>query len=99
LGSPRRQSVGNPAAIKKDKAAGKRRKLSYREQRELGSLPGQIEALEQQQSQLEEEMSAPGFYQSDYEEVQRVTRELAQIQAQLERAFERWNALEGKLCL
>jgi len=82
-------------AIKKDKAAGKRRKLSYREQRELGSLPGQIEALEQQQSQLEEEMSAPGFYQSDYEEVQRVTRELAQIQAQLERAFERWNALEG----
>jgi len=81
--------------IKKEKAAGKRRKLSYWEQRELGSLPGQIEALEKQHSQLEKKMSAPGFYQSDYEEVQRVMRELAQIQAQLEAAFERWNALEG----
>ena len=40
-------------------------------------------------------MSAPGFYQSDYEEVQRVMNELAQVQAGLEAAFERWDELEG----
>jgi ATP-binding cassette subfamily F protein uup len=72
-----------------------RRKLSYNEQRELGGLPALIEELEQQQSQLEEQISAPGFYQSDHKLIQRVTRELAQVQAKLETAFERWEALEG----
>ena len=85
--------VSSPAGM--EKAAAQKRKLSYREQRELGSLPGLIEELEQQQSQLEEEMSVPGFYQSDYEKVQHATHELAGIQEKLEAAFERWNALEG----
>ena len=70
-------------------------RLSYKEQRELGSLPAQIEELEKQQAQLEQEMSAPGFYQSNYEEVQRATRELTQVQNQLEAAFARWDKLEG----
>jgi len=91
---PGDSSAGTPAASRKP-AASKKRKLSYKEQRELGSLPGQIEALEQQQARLEEEMSAPGFYHSDHEEVQRVLGELAQAQGQLEAAFERWNALES----
>ena len=91
---PGDSSAGIPAAKRKPASSGKR-KLSYKEQRELGSLPGQIEALEQQQARLEEEMSAPGFYQSGYEEVQHVLGELAQIQAELEQAFERWDALES----
>jgi ATP-binding cassette subfamily F protein uup len=83
------------AGAQSDQVMASKHKLSYREQRELGSLPAQIEVLEKQQAQLEEEMSAPGFYQSGYEEVQRVMNELAQVQAGLEAAFERWDELEG----
>jgi ATP-binding cassette subfamily F protein uup len=74
---------------------GPKRKLSYHEQRELGRLPGQIEALEQQQSLLEEKMSAPGFYESGYQEIQKVMNELAGLQAELEKAYVRWDALEA----
>jgi ATP-binding cassette subfamily F protein uup len=90
---PGDSSAGTPAA-NREPASSKKRKLSYKEQRELGSLPGQIEVLEQQQAQLEKEMSAPGFYQSDYEAVQRVMSELTQVQGQLEAAFTRWDELE-----
>jgi ATP-binding cassette subfamily F protein uup len=72
-----------------------RRKLSYNEQRELGRLPGQIETLEQQQSLLQEKMSAAGFYQSGYQEIQQVTNELANLQTELEKAYARWDALEA----
>jgi ATP-binding cassette subfamily F protein uup len=89
-------AIGTPAA-NKEQASSKKRRLSYKEQQELASLPGQIEVLEQQQVQLEEEMSAPGFYQSDHEEVQRVLDELTQVQGQLEAAFERWDALEDSV--
>ena len=70
-------------------------KLSYKDQRELGNLPGKIEKLEKLQTQLEETMSAPGFFQSDHERVQRVSQELSEVQAQLETAFDRWGELEG----
>ena len=70
-------------------------KLSYKDQRELGNLPAKIEKLEKQQSQLEEQMSIPGFYQSDHEKVQRVMCELSEVQARLETAFNRWDELEA----
>ncbi len=55
-----------------------------------------IEKLEVQLSELEEQMAAPGFYQSDYEQVQLVSQKLAEVQAQLEKAFARWDELEAK---
>ena len=54
-----------------------------------------IEKLEIQQAQLVQKISEPGFYQSDNETVQRVNQELAEVQAQLEAAFSRWDELEG----
>ena len=39
------------------------RKLSYKEQRELDGLPALIEGLEEQKTQLEQQMAAPDFYQ------------------------------------
>jgi ABC transport system ATP-binding/permease protein len=72
-----------------------RRKLSYKEQRELAGLPGLIEELEGRQRQLERVLSAPGFYQSPPQELQRVTGELADVQRRLEQAFERWTRLDS----
>jgi ATP-binding cassette subfamily F protein uup len=69
--------------------------LSYKEQRELDGLPAQIESLEQQQRRLEKTLAEPGFFQSPPEEIQRVTRELADVQLRLEAAFTRWTQLES----
>jgi ATP-binding cassette subfamily F protein uup len=69
--------------------------LSYKEQRELNDLPAQIESLEKQQSELELRLAEPDFYQSPQEEIQRVTRQLADVHAQLEKVFERWDELEN----
>jgi hypothetical protein len=41
-------------------------------------------------------MSAPDFYQSGHAAVERMTAELAQVHTELEKAFNRWNELEGK---
>jgi ATP-binding cassette subfamily F protein uup len=72
-----------------------KRKLTFAQRKELGSLPAKIEALEQQQSELETRMAVPGFFESGFEEVQRATRELAQIQQHLETAYARWDELEA----
>ena len=79
----------------KKQSTEKKPKLSYKHQRELGNLPAQIEKLEKQLSQLEQQLSAPGFYQSEHEQVQRVTGELTEVQRQLETAFKRWGELES----
>jgi hypothetical protein len=42
-------------------------------------------------------MSEPGFYQSDQVEIQRIAKELAEVEQKLEAAFERWSELEEKL--
>jgi len=86
----------NTSAANKKPAKAKKPKLSYNDQRELGSLPGKIEKLEKQQALLEETMSEPGFFQSDHEQVQRVSKELADMQEKLEVAFNRWDELEDK---
>ncbi|MEP5566388.1 MAG: ATP-binding cassette domain-containing protein [Halioglobus sp.] len=76
------------------KAPEKKRKLSYKDQRELDALPGLIESLEAKQTELETDMSAADFYQRDHSEVQSVLDEVARIQQELEQALERWTELE-----
>jgi len=89
-----KRAIDSPAS-KRGKPTNTKQKMSYKDQRELGNLPGKIEKLEKSQLQLEEQLAAPGFYQSDHEEVQRVTRELAQVMEKLEVAYDRWDELEA----
>jgi len=70
-------------------------RLSYMDQRELARLPAKIEQLEAQQAQLEQQISRPGFYQSDQESIRIALQELATVQSQLETAFDRWGELEA----
>ncbi|RLQ20961.1 ATP-binding cassette domain-containing protein [Seongchinamella sediminis] len=73
----------------------RKRKLSYKDQRELDALPARIESLEAEQAGLEVQMSDPGFYQQEHTVVQAVLDEAARIEAELEQALERWAELEG----
>lgn len=77
-----------------DKPA-KKKKLSYKLQRELDSLPGVIESLEEEIGTLEVEVSDPGFYQQEPARIEERLKLLADRQAELETAFERWAELDS----
>ena len=74
--------------------AAPRRKLSYKEQRELEALPGQIEALEEEQAALEQETAAPIFYQRPAEETRAALARLESLQHELDVLLERWAELD-----
>ncbi|HTN29326.1 MAG TPA: ATP-binding cassette domain-containing protein [Pseudomonas sp.] len=74
--------------------AAPRRKLSYKEQRELEALPGQIEALEEEQAALEQETAAPTFYQRPAEETRAALARLESLQHELDVLLERWAELD-----
>jgi len=72
------------------------RKLSYREQRELAELPGEIERLEREQQALHGRLGDPAFYQREGAEVAHAKRELAHVERSLESAIRRWGELEER---
>ncbi len=76
------------------KPASRGKKLSYKLQREFDELPGKIEQLEQQQAELQAEVSAPDFFTRDKSDVDAKMQALAHIEAELEQCFERWAELE-----
>jgi len=75
----------------------KPKKLSYKDQREYDALPGLIEELEQALESLSEQMNQPDFYQQDEVKVQATLKQLADTEAELENAFERWELLEAQV--
>ena len=75
-------------------AAKQKRKLSYKEQRELEALPEKIEALEEEQAQLQQQMSAADFYKQAQDKIIAATQRVECIQQELEQAYQRWEELE-----
>jgi ATP-binding cassette subfamily F protein uup len=73
----------------------KKSKLSYKMRRELDSLPGLIEQLEQKQRTLETKIASADFYQGDRAKIEAVLGELAGVQAEMEITFARWAELEA----
>jgi ATP-binding cassette subfamily F protein uup len=71
-----------------------KRKLSYKEQRELEVLPARIERLEREQQQLEQSMSHGGFYQQDKASIARTVTRAGELRTELECAYARWEELE-----
>ncbi|WP_058834378.1 ATP-binding cassette domain-containing protein [Luteimonas abyssi] len=86
-------SAGPPATDPAPSPA--KRKLSYKDARELEALPARIEALETRIAAMTDAMQAAGFFQQPADAVAAHNAELAQAQADLETAYARWEALEG----
>jgi len=74
----------------------KKTKLSYKETRELESLPGEIESLEAEQKQLAEKMAAPEYYRQPPDVLREDQRRHVEIDRLLLEKLERWEALEAK---
>lgn len=93
------QAEAKPAEEKQKAAEKPRRKssnkLSYKLQRELDSLPEQLEEAEAELEKLQAETSAPDFYSRDHEDVAKVLEVLHQQEQRLETLMERWVELEA----
>jgi ATP-binding cassette subfamily F protein uup len=74
-------------------AAAAKRKLGYKEQRELEALPARIEALEQEQKAIQAELSAGAVYREDPARATQLAQRSEQIEDELMAALERWEAL------
>jgi ABC transport system ATP-binding/permease protein len=71
------------------------KKLSFKETRELESLPARIEALEIEIQQKHEAMADPAFYKRESAAISQSNARLAELEAELAKVYERWEALEG----
>lgn len=90
-------SPAPPAKTEKKKPSdGAAKKLSYKERRELESLPETIESKENEQTQLHEQMADPEFFKSDKEEIAAASGRLKQIEDELEQLYARWEELESR---
>ena len=82
------------AAAASPSAAPPKRRLGYRETRELEQLPGRIEALEARIAALTEAMGDAAFFRRDAAAITAHNAELAAAQAELDAAYTRWAELE-----
>ena len=87
--------AAEPAKQEKPKIEAKKVKLSYKEQRELEALPAQMEALEAEIESLQTEISSADFFSKEVAYTQEKLQALADKEAELEQAFERWEVLES----
>jgi ATP-binding cassette subfamily F protein uup len=70
-------------------------KRSFKEQRELASLPATIETLETEVAALHAAMADPGYYRQPGEQLAQDQASLRDLEARLAAAFTRWEALES----
>ncbi len=70
-----------------------RKKLSYKDQRELDGLPARIDSLEAELGELGVLSSSAEFYQQDAEQINATMERLSAVQAELDACMERWMTL------
>ncbi|HEX5421257.1 MAG TPA: ATP-binding cassette domain-containing protein, partial [Gammaproteobacteria bacterium] len=72
-----------------------KRKLGYKEARELEQLPARIETLEADLAARTSAMNDPVFYQQDSAAITAANHALAALQSELDAAYARWAELDG----
>jgi ATP-binding cassette subfamily F protein uup len=73
----------------------KKQKLSYKEQKQLDTLPETIATLEAEQASLGEQLSDPAIF-ADSSKVQAIQQRLQQLEQEIEAAMTAWAELEAK---
>ena len=80
---------------KQDKPAAKK-KLSYKEARELEALPEEIDNLESLIGELQDQVNQPDFFSQDTATTQKILNQLQESESKLEAAYDRWQELDEK---
>lgn len=89
-----------PVKIAEKKAASgpqkeKSRRLTFKEQKELETLPKRIEHLETEQQQIIAVMADPAFYRESGNRVTETKARLEAVEKELVESYARWEALEA----
>jgi ATP-binding cassette subfamily F protein uup len=92
---PAPAAKSTPATAPAPAPAPAKRKLSFKDQRELEQLPARIERLENEIGERTAAMNEPSFFQQDSATIVQANETLAALQAQLDAAYARWSELEG----
>ena len=83
------------AEKKPTKSNNVKKKLSYKEGRELESLPKLIEELETEIEELQTQVNSPDFFKQDSDFTNKQLNHLADLESKLETAYSRWEELEA----
>ncbi len=82
-------------AKKKVRSPQEKRKLSFREKKELDALPGAIERLENEREELLKTLNSPELYAGrDLKEINAVNDRLRGVDEELDQSYCRWDELE-----
>ncbi|MBN1632110.1 MAG: ATP-binding cassette domain-containing protein [Thermoleophilia bacterium] len=94
-GKPPREKPPQEEVPPREGPVWRKRKLSYKQAKELEALPGKIEALEAEQAEIIVALSSPEFYaESDSTRVASTNTRLEELQEELDAAYHRWAELE-----
>jgi ATP-binding cassette subfamily F protein uup len=95
---PKVEVAATVRAVRTERATARapRAKLSFKEQRELETLPAAIEALEREQHDISERMSRPDYHRVGPEQIKADRQRAEVIEHELAEKFERWSALEQR---
>jgi ATP-binding cassette subfamily F protein uup len=85
---PAKTSDAGNAAMKK--------KLSFREQRELEELPRRIEQLESEQEELHARIASADFYKESSDAITRALARVDELKDSLHEAYARWDELDSR---
>ncbi|MEQ5807766.1 ABC transporter ATP-binding protein [Alteromonas sp. NFXS44] len=75
----------------------KTKKLSYKDQHELDSLPAEIETLETALAELQEQVNDPEFFKQTADSTAATLATLSETEETLSRKYARWDELESML--
>jgi ATP-binding cassette subfamily F protein uup len=83
------------AQAKPRRQAERARKLSFKEERELETLPDRIAAMEEEQENLHQTLADPEIYRTAGAEVANLKARLEALETELEEAYLRWEELDA----
>ena len=86
--------IKKPAAVKRDEKKYKPRKLTFKERKELETLHGRIEELEQEHKRIYGQMGDPAFYKDSGKNITNARARIDEIDKELKEAYGRWEELE-----
>ncbi|HEU0307440.1 MAG TPA: ATP-binding cassette domain-containing protein, partial [Lysobacter sp.] len=95
IGSPVQAATRPAVQPAAPAAAVPKRKLSYKDARELEQLPARIEALESRLEEMAAAMNDPAFYQRGSDGIAAHNAAMGAAQAELDAAYARWAELDA----
>ena len=90
------QPAKQPVAMVSAPKRADKKKLSYKEQRELDELPRRIEVMESEQEDLHARIASPAFYKESSDDIERALARVDELKDSLRDAYARWDELDSR---